>query len=118
MDKTIISEDERFEWDEEKDKLNQKKHGFRFAEILPVFDDPFFFEGYDALHSKQEARYFGIGCINGIMFVLVFYTERNNRIRIFSARIADKRDKEAYNDNLRKFNAPTNIGNTEFSDSV
>ena len=27
VDKTVISEDKRFEWDEEKDELNQKKHG-------------------------------------------------------------------------------------------
>jgi uncharacterized DUF497 family protein len=86
MGKTIISKDGRFKWDEKKDKRNKDLHGFGFAEILKVFDDPFFFEGFDASHSGTEDRYFGIGCINGIIFVVVFYTERNNRIRIFSAR--------------------------------
>jgi uncharacterized DUF497 family protein len=108
MGKAIISKDGRFEWDEEKDKMNQQKHGFSFAEILPVFDDPYFFEGYDIEHSENEDRYFGIGCINGVLFVLVFYTERNKRIRIFSARLADRRDKEAYDDNCRRFNAAEN----------
>jgi uncharacterized DUF497 family protein len=104
--------DGRFEWDSHKDELNQNKHGFGFAEILPVFDDPFFFEGYDYEHSRAEDRYFGIGCINGVLFVVVFYTERNGRTRIFSARLADKRDMEAYNDNCRKFNAAKNGANT------
>jgi uncharacterized DUF497 family protein len=39
---TIISENGRFEWDEEKDADNIVNHGFSFAEILTVFDDPLF----------------------------------------------------------------------------
>ncbi|MDR3333728.1 MAG: BrnT family toxin, partial [Treponema sp.] len=40
MGRTIISEDRRFEWDEAKERLNIKSHGFSFQEILKVFDDP------------------------------------------------------------------------------
>jgi uncharacterized DUF497 family protein len=103
MGKTIISKNDRFEWDEEKDELNRKKHGFGFAEILQVFDDPFFSEAWDIEHSRDETRYFGVGRINELLFILVFYTERGRRTRIISARLADKRDKEAYYDNYRNF---------------
>ena len=38
---TIISSDNRFEWDSEKNDINRRKPGLSFEEILPVFDDPF-----------------------------------------------------------------------------
>ena len=101
MGRTIISEDGRFEWDENKDKLNRKNHGFSFDEILEVFDDPAFLEGYDSGHSEKEDRYYGIGCLNNILYIIVFYTLRE-RIRIFSARQADDDELEDYNDYFKK----------------
>ena len=101
MGKTIISEDGRFEWDENKDKLNRKNHGFSFDEILEIFDDPAFLEGYDYEHSEKEDRYYGIGCLNNILYIIVFYTLRE-RIRIFSARQADNDELEDYNDYFKK----------------
>jgi uncharacterized DUF497 family protein len=102
MGKTIISDDGRFEWDEDKDRLNIINHGFSFSEIVEVFDDPAFFEGYDAEHSIGEDRYYGIGCLNNILFIVVFYTERGKRTRIISARQADADDEEAYHDYFKK----------------
>jgi len=99
---TIVSEDGRFEWDKGKNRLNKKKHGFSFDEILEVFDDPAFLEGYDYDHSKNEDRYYGIGCLNGILYVIVFYTLRLERKRIISARMADKDEQEHYNDYFKK----------------
>ena len=101
MDRTIVSEDGRFEWDENKDRLNKKKHGFSFSEILEIFDDPAFLEGYDRKHSDKEDRYFGIGCLNGILYIIVYYTHRK-RIRIISARQADSDEQEEYNDYFKK----------------
>ena len=57
MGRTIVSEDGRFEWDGAKDRLNKKNHGFSFDEILEIFDDPAFLEGYDWEHSENEERY-------------------------------------------------------------
>ena len=37
MGRTIISEDGRFEWDEKKDLLNKKDHGFSFEEYNDYF---------------------------------------------------------------------------------
>jgi len=101
MSRTIISEDGRFEWDENKDMLNIKRRGFSFNEILEIFDDPAFLEGYDHEHSNQEDRYYGIGCLNGVLYIIVFYTYRE-RIRIFSARRADNEEQEEYDDYFKK----------------
>ena len=102
MGKTIFSKVSRFEWDENKNRLNKKKYGLSFDEILEVFDAPAFLEGYDQGHSGKEDRYYGIGCLNGILYIAVFYTLRK-RIRIISARrAADDDEQEEYNDYFKK----------------
>ena len=105
MGKTIISKDNRFEWDEEKNIANIEKHGIAFEEILEVFDDPAFLTGYDFEHSTKEDRYYGIGNLNGILIVLVFFTEKKNRIRLISARQAEKELREEYYDYFKKINS-------------
>jgi uncharacterized DUF497 family protein len=80
--RTIISDDGRYEWDEDKDRLNVANHGFRFAEITDVFNDPLFLEDYDGVHSTVcEDRYYGVGNINQVM-ITVFFTERGNTVKI------------------------------------
>ena len=44
----------RFEWDKEKEAINIKKHGISFEEILPMFDDPLFWEKEDFAHSSLD----------------------------------------------------------------
>ena len=102
MGRTIVSKDGRFEWDETKDRQNIKKHGFSFNEILEIFDDPAFLEGFDWKHSIKEDRYYGIGCLNNILYVIAFYTVRSERKRIISARRADNDEQEEYNGYFKK----------------
>ena len=95
---TETSEDNRFEWDSEKNEKNKAKHGLSFEQILPVFDDPYFLERYDGEHSTVgEDRYFGIGCVQGVVVVAASYTERK-RIRIISARLVSPKEEEVYNE--------------------
>jgi uncharacterized DUF497 family protein len=102
MKKTIISDDDKYEWDDKKNTLNMKNHGFAFSEITDIFDDPFFLEDYDVSHSAQnEDRYYGIGNINGMM-VTVFFTERLSRIRLISARESEPPEEAMYNDYIKK----------------
>ena len=85
-----------FEWDSDKNIMNIKKHGLSFAEILEVFDDPFFQEKVDLEHSTlNETRIIGIGNINGIIIVTTVFTERE-RIRIISSRLATKAEEVFY----------------------
>lgn len=86
-----------FEWDEEKERLNIRKHGLSFSEILPVFLDPKRLEYVDLEHSTwDEERIDVIGRVKDVLFVFCVYTDRENRIRIISARKANKEEIDEY----------------------
>ncbi len=74
-----------FQWDEEKNLLNQRKHGVSFEEARIVFYDPQHLVLDDLSHSKVEKRFFCYGkATQGILTVR--FTLRDNRIiRIIGA---------------------------------
>lgn len=73
-----------FEWDEQKNRENQAKHGVSFEEAQHAFDDPYSFITEDEDHSDQEDRWFCVGAIRtGI--VTVRFTYRGDIIRIYGA---------------------------------
>ena len=88
----------KFEWDENKEKTNFIKYGIDFRTAALVFCVDFRIETFDEAHSNfEEDRYITIGMIHGtITVIMVVYTERADTIRIISARIATKREREAY----------------------
>lgn len=88
----------RFEWDDEKEKINIKKHKLSFRTASLVFNDPNRIYWYDTLHSDDEDRYITIGMTSKKPnIIMVVYTERSgDKIRIISARAAMKNEKEAY----------------------
>lgn len=74
----------RFEWDEKKDKENQKKHEVSFSLAQYAFFDPHRIIVEDTEHSTEEDRYYCIGRVGeGIMTVR--FTYRGNVIRIYGA---------------------------------
>ena len=74
-----------FEWDDEKDAQNRKKHGVPFVLAQFAFADPHRLILEDLSHSTEtEKRYFCLGKI-GDGILTVRFTYRNNRIRIFGA---------------------------------
>ncbi len=73
-----------FEWDSEKDRINQSKHGVSFSAAQFAFADPVRVIARDLSHSKHEKRYFCFGKVEeGIMTVR--FTFRNDVIRIIGA---------------------------------
>ena len=70
-----------FEWDEDKDKLNEKKHRISFAQAQYAFLDPGRIIAEDIKHSGKEKRYFCIG-LAGVGILTVRFTYRNKIIRI------------------------------------
>jgi uncharacterized DUF497 family protein len=86
----------QFEWDEEKAALNLKKHGVRFETAARVFCDENRIELFDSIHSDEEERYNTIGMVDNILFVV--YTERKNRVRLISARPANRKERRLYYD--------------------
>jgi uncharacterized DUF497 family protein len=85
-----------FEWDEEKDQSNQKKHGVSFDEAKTVFNDPRSITIADEQHSQEEDRYIDIGLSSRSRLIVVSYTEREPNIRIISCRKATKSERKAY----------------------
>ena len=74
----------RFEWDDDKDRLNQKKHGVSFVLAQFAFADPRRVIAQDTSHSVEEMRLYCIGKVkDGILTVR--FTYRNQVIRIFGA---------------------------------
>ncbi len=73
-----------FEWDLEKDKLNQKKHKVSFVLAQHAFLDRNRVIARDLKHDETEKRYFCFGQIEGEILTVCF-TFRNNSIRIISA---------------------------------
>lgn len=85
----------KFEWDEEKAKLNLEKHGIPFEIAAKVFLDENRIEIYDEAHSNEnEDRYITIGLAGEVLFVV--YTERHPRIRLISARLATAKERRIY----------------------
>ncbi|MEX2316501.1 MAG: BrnT family toxin [Pirellulales bacterium] len=85
-----------FEWDEDKAKQNVKKHSVTFEEASTVFSDPLSRTIYDPLHSDEEDRYIILGQADRQRLVVVSFTDRDDRIRIISARIATRRERKDY----------------------
>lgn len=73
-----------FEWDPEKDLINQSKHGVSFSDAQYAFADPDRIIAKDLSHSKREKRYFCIGKASGGIMTVRF-TYRGGVIRIIGA---------------------------------
>ena len=74
----------RFEWDEDKNRINQARHSVSFGVAQHTFADPNRVIVEDTTHSGQESRFYCIGRIkDGIMTVR--FTYRGVVVRIFGA---------------------------------
>lgn len=85
----------RFEWDPEKDRSNQVKHGVSFEEASSVFGDPLAFTTGDPRHFG-EFRYVTMGFTSHGLLIAVAHTEQWDTVRIISARQATARERNAY----------------------
>ena len=85
-----------FEWDDEKERINIKKHGISFKVAKRVFLDENMVIMEDYEHSFYEERRIAIGMVGKLLFVV--YTERGEVTRIISARKATKKERSIYYD--------------------
>ena len=83
-----------FEWDPNKDRLNQQKHGIAFADTFAVFEDPDALTREDEEHDEERYVTMGIDCFGRIL--VVAYTWRDDNIRVISARKANKSEVRQY----------------------
>lgn len=85
-----------YEWDTEKDRINVQKHGVSFAEAATVFLDSLHVTVFDERHSIGEFRFRTIGYAATNRLVVVAHTDREDRIRIITAREATLRERRQY----------------------
>ena len=89
-----------FEWNQEKNKINQDKHGISFEEAKEVFEDPLQIAKLDYRYNYFEERWITIGATTKQKILVVanlFFTDDGEEIiRIVSARKANKKERDYY----------------------
>ena len=89
----------RFEWDENKNIANRKKHNISFEEAQTAFYDDNALLIDDPDHSEEEERFIllGFSFRAKLLVVCHCYRQSESVIRIISARKATKNEERAYN---------------------
>jgi uncharacterized DUF497 family protein len=87
-----------FEWDPNKNRLNQRKHGVAFADTFAVFEDPNALTMEDNEQGESRQVTVGMDCFGRILVVV--YTWRGENIRIISARKATRFEVKHYESQL------------------
>ena len=84
------------EWDESKNAINRRIHHISFETARLVFADPNRIERLDnsLSNSSGEIRWQTLGLVGNVLFVV--YTERGENIRLISARLANKKERNSY----------------------
>ena len=85
-----------FEWDPRKARANQRKHGVSFEEATDVFSDNLSSTASDPDHSEGELRFVIFGRTKTDRYLVVGFTERDDRIRLISARLMMPSERQAY----------------------
>jgi uncharacterized DUF497 family protein len=92
----------RLEWDDRKNRLNQKKHGIAFSLAARVFADESRILEKDRIDEETgEQRWHAIGRVGGAATYIVVHVYRGEKdeeeiVRIVSARDANQRERRRY----------------------
>jgi uncharacterized DUF497 family protein len=90
----------QFQWDEEKNKSNQAKHGFDFVDAYRVFES-YLLEEIDQREDYGEVRVKGTGVLDGRIVVIVFSEPDEETIRVISLRKALTHERKQYERELK-----------------
>ena len=88
-----------FEWDPDKANLNVEKHGVTFDEACTAFEDGLSLTIADPLHSEDEDRYVLIGYSHRNRLLVIVHTDRGDRVRLISARVATRKERRHHEEN-------------------
>ena len=86
----------RFTWDAKKAAANERKHRVSFAEAATAFADPLSLTVPDHEHSETEERFLLLGLSHRGRLLVIAHTERDDTIRLISARRANRREQAVY----------------------
>lgn len=94
----------RFEWDERKNAQNRRKHGVSFEEAQSVFHDEFALLVPDPAGARSEERFVLLGLSSMLRILVVCHCVRSagDRIRIISARKANRSEQDVYRHRLER----------------
>lgn len=102
MEEIVFEKYEGFQWDEGNTEKNWKGHKVTIAECEQVFFNKPIIVASDEEHSKVESRYYLLGRTDINRKLFVVFTTRKELIRIISARDMNKKEKEIYNEEIKK----------------
>jgi hypothetical protein len=85
-----------FEWDPNKARRNLEIHGVSFDEASTAFKDTLSLTIHDPLHSDEEDRFILIGNSYKNRLLVIVHLEKENKIRIISARKANRKERKQY----------------------
>ena len=85
-----------FTWDRHKAERNVQKHGVHFSEGCSVLDDPLSTTFPDEDHPADEQRFVTVGMSESFRLMVVVHTDRGNTVRMISARVATRRERQFY----------------------
>lgn len=87
-----------FAWSRTKAAANERKHGVSFREAITVFGDPISLTAFDPDHSDDEERFITLGTSAVGRLLVVVHADRDDFVRIISARKATRRERKDYED--------------------
>lgn len=89
-----------FEWDENKNRSNIRKHGIDFADVYSVFDGPMIVQ-IDDREEYGEVRWKGTGYLINNVVIVVYVEIDGDTIRVISARKALRHERKQFEQALR-----------------
>jgi len=89
----------QFDWDDRKNRANEKKHGVDFETAQLVFEDPFCVTFVERVIDAEQ-RWHAIGAVENLIMLVVVHAYRDEPdgevIRIISARPASSHERRLY----------------------
>ncbi len=85
-----------FEWHSLKAATNLRKHKVSFEEATTIFGDEKLLVVPDREHNQEEERYLAFGLSDQGRLLTLCFTERQARIRLISARLAERWERREY----------------------
>ena len=90
-----------FEWDDDKNSDNRKKHSISFDEAKYIFDGHVLTR-IDDSEDYGEIREISMGTLAGHTIIVVVHTDRSGKTRIISTRKANRKERQIYYDAIKK----------------
>src|SRR3989344_6608654 len=91
-----------FEWDKGNVEKSYEKHGITPKEAEKIYLDDNLQVEQDVQHQEVEERFVAIGKIQENKVLFVVFTIRKDKVRVISARIADKKERRIYDKEIKK----------------